>query len=116
VQGGEETRVAEEARQGYWGLTARGVYFAIPRDGEGVSIEFLSFATNRATRLGAVEGEVVLALPGFAVSPDDLWILLAQVARRESDLMLRRKLPLTQTAGGEALGLLDVAPSVLGRC
>src|SRR6266545_3814853 len=55
---------------------------------ESASFEFLNFATNRTKRVVTIEGEFALGLPGFAVSPDDWLILLVQVARRESDLML----------------------------
>jgi hypothetical protein len=78
----------DQARQGYWALTDRGIYFVHTKESARASIEFLSFDTNRTTQLGAIDGDLVIWPPGFAVSPDGRWILLRQVARRESDLML----------------------------
>ena len=88
VQGGEETLVVDQGRFGYWGLTARGIYFVIPKETNQASVEFFSFATNRTRRLAVIKTELALGPPGFAVSPDDRWILLSQVARRDRDLML----------------------------
>ncbi len=88
VEGVEEIRVLDRARQGSWGLTPLGIYFVNLKEGARTSIELLSFSTNRAMTLGAVEGEPPIEPPSFAVSPDGRWILLLQVARRESDLML----------------------------
>jgi dipeptidyl aminopeptidase/acylaminoacyl peptidase len=89
---GQETRVLDQARQGSWGLTPLGIYFVKLKEGARTSIELFTFSTNRTTTLGTVEGEPPIEPPSFAVSPDGRWLLLLQVARRESDLMLVQNL------------------------
>jgi eukaryotic-like serine/threonine-protein kinase len=103
VDGGEEIQVLDQVRQGYWAVLEQGIYFlntkatpystvesyflnttATPHS----TIEFFSFATGRTSQIAVVEKELRLAPPGFAVSPDGRWILLAQVDQRESDIML----------------------------
>ena len=88
VEGGDEIRVLDKARQGSWALTPLGIYFVKLKEGARTSVELLSFNTNHTVTLGAVEGEPPIEPPSFAVSPDGRWILLLQVARRVSDLML----------------------------
>jgi Tol biopolymer transport system component/DNA-binding winged helix-turn-helix (wHTH) protein len=87
VEGGEEIRVLDQARQGSWGLTPLGIYFVNLKEGA-QTFELLSFKTNRTMTLGTAKGEPMIEGPSFAVSSDGRWILLTQVARQESDLML----------------------------
>jgi Tol biopolymer transport system component len=90
--GGEEGPVPELADAGYWRswtMTRDGIYFvahtesAPPRP-----LKFFSFATGRATQIGAVEKDPLRWVSGLAVSPDGRWLLYAQIERDTSNIML----------------------------
>jgi len=88
VEGGEEVRVLDEAVQGFWGLVEKGIYFVNPKATPHPAIEFFDFASGRTSQVAAIEKELQLVYPSFAVSPDNRWILYAQVDTLESDIML----------------------------
>ncbi len=86
--GGVELRILDQVRQGYWAVLEQGLYFLNTKASPHTTIEFFSFATARRTQLAVVEKEFPLGTPGFAVSPDGRWMLLALIDQSESDIML----------------------------
>jgi Tol biopolymer transport system component len=86
VGGGEEELVMDrEVAWGLWAVVDKGIYYA-RADGKarGV-IEFFDFATRRVTRVRAMERPPAR---GFAVSPDERWLLYEQVDLESMDIML----------------------------
>lgn len=90
VEGGDETQVLEEPRQGGWAVTQDGLCFLSLDAPSGPTIEFFSFAKHRRRRIKTFPKEVRLGTgsPHFAVSPDGHWILYTQMDKAESDIML----------------------------
>jgi Tol biopolymer transport system component len=91
VEGGEETPVLDQPKEGYWGYWAvvdGGIYFVNTQVKSHPTIEFFSFATGQVKRIAAIEKEVSKWDPGLAISPDGRWILYAQVDQSGSDIML----------------------------
>ena len=86
VEGGAETKILDEPRQGYWDLTEHGIYLLVP--GIPSSIKFYSFKTSQTEKLGTIEGEIPWGVPGLSVSPNGRQILVNRLDRLESDLML----------------------------
>jgi hypothetical protein len=66
----------------------QGIYFLNSKASPRTTIEFFSFATTQRTQIAVVEEELPWGVPGFDVSPDRRWILLALIDQRESDIML----------------------------
>ena len=72
-EGGEEVRVLEEPRFGYWAMSRNGIYFvafdALRRARR--LVKFLSFESHEVTQVGEIEETVAWTnTPGFAISPD----------------------------------------------
>ncbi len=88
TEGGEESQVLDLIPQGFWAVLEQGIYYLNPRATPRWTLEFFSFATSRVTQLGVIEKNIGLGTPGFAVSPDGRWILLAQYDQSEGDIML----------------------------
>ncbi|MGH9835675.1 MAG: protein kinase domain-containing protein [Blastocatellia bacterium] len=88
VAGGAEIQILDQVIGGYWAVLEQGIYFLNPKATPHMTIEFFSFATARRTQFAVVEREFPLGTPGFAVSPDGRWILLALTDQSESDIML----------------------------
>jgi len=91
VTGGEEIPVVESLPGGYWGywaLVNEGIYFVDPKAEAGPTLQFLSFATGRKTRLAVFDKEPLQYASGIAVSPDGRWLLYTQMDQSGSDLML----------------------------
>ncbi len=87
VEGGEETPVLPQLGTGYWGYWAaveNGIYFY---DINTKAIEFFSFATRKIIEI-AKPGKCPIGFPGFSISPDNRWILVAQEDQNVSDIML----------------------------
>jgi Tol biopolymer transport system component len=85
LQGGEETLVLESVMPAYFAVTKEGIYFSPNPDRERRSIQFLSFATGRASPILALDG---WPDGGLSVSPDVRTLLFAQIDQQGSDLML----------------------------
>ena len=89
--GGQEERVLESVRFGYWAVARRGIYFVdfdvaseAPRP-----VRFLNFESRQVTQVGTVEKTVSWTnTPGFAVSPDGRWLLYTSLENTDADLML----------------------------
>jgi dipeptidyl aminopeptidase/acylaminoacyl peptidase len=88
VTGGDETRVLDEALQGFWALLDNGIYFVNPRATPRPTIDFFNFATGRTSQVAAIERELQLTSPSLTVSPDGRWLLYAEVDNLENDIML----------------------------
>src|SRR6266446_5509410 len=86
--GGEEIRVLDEPLQGFWALVHNGIFFVNPKATPRPTIEFFAFDTGHSTQLAAIEKELQLIYPSFAVSPDGKSLLYVQVDRFESDIVL----------------------------
>jgi serine/threonine protein kinase len=86
--GGEEVKVLEPIMQGYWAVSDQGVWFLNPNVRANTTIEFFNFSTARATRVVTTDKSVRFGFPGFAVSPDGKWLLLALDDQNESDIMV----------------------------
>jgi Tol biopolymer transport system component len=90
-EGGEETPVPGLATAGYyryWAVTERGIYFVPHRITPRPVLQFFSFATQQATQVLALDKPPMWATPGLAISPDEHWILYAQIDRDVADIML----------------------------
>jgi Tol biopolymer transport system component len=89
--GGDEARVLESVRFGYWAVTRRGIYFIdfevpsqVPRP-----VRFFDFTSRQVTQVGTVENTVTWTNPpGFAISPDRRWLLYSSLESTDADLML----------------------------
>jgi dipeptidyl aminopeptidase/acylaminoacyl peptidase len=91
VEGGEEERVLDSVRFGYWAVADGGIYFIdfdVP--GEGARpVKFFDFESLTIKQLGKVENTVKWTnTPGFAVSPDGRWLLYTSLESMDADLML----------------------------
>jgi hypothetical protein len=91
VGGGEEERVLESVRFGYWTIARSGIYFIdfdVPRDAAR-PLKFFDFQSRRVNQLGTVESTVNWTYtPGFAISPDGHWVLYTSLESTDADLML----------------------------
>jgi len=91
VAGGEEERVLESVRFGYWAVARTGIYFIdfdVPSEAAR-PLRFLDFQSRRVTQVGTVENTVSwTTTPGFAISPDSRWLLYSSIASIDADLML----------------------------
>ena len=91
VSGGTPTLVLKlpegTAWGGEWVLTDSGIYWLNREASPRPAVEFLSFATGRVTRavtpLGAYDTG-----SGFAISPDDRWLVFTQREYSSSDIMM----------------------------
>jgi len=88
VQGGEETLVLEQLGAGlwgYWAVVQDGIYFY---NANTKGIGFFNFATHKVTEIAKPEKAPLWYNPGFAVSPDDRWLLYAESDEHTSHIML----------------------------
>jgi hypothetical protein len=91
ADGGEEVRVLESLRFGYWAVARHGIYF-IDFDGPTAAprpVKFFNIQSRQVTQVGTVEKGVAWTnTPGFAISPDSRWILYSSLESTDADLML----------------------------
>jgi Tol biopolymer transport system component len=91
VEGGQEERVLDSVRFGYWAVAHGGIYF-IDFDVPGEAarpVKFFDFESRTIKQLGKVENTVKWTnTPGFAVSPDGRWLLYTSLESSDADLML----------------------------
>ena len=89
--GGDEQRVLESARFGYWAVARGGIYFIdfeVPSEAP-PSVRFFNFQSRQVTQVGTVENTVSWSsTPGFAISPDSRWLLYTSLESTDADLML----------------------------
>lgn len=87
--GGEEIKVIDAPKAGYWGdwaIVDDGIYFIDWEATTGANIEFFSFATQQTKQVADL-GKERVSVEGFAVSPDRRWLLYTQM-EDSSDIML----------------------------
>jgi Tol biopolymer transport system component len=91
ADGGDEVLILESVRFGYWSLVPRGIYFVdfdVPR-GAPRPVRYFDFQSHRVTQIGSLETTVAwTSTPGFAVSPDNRWLLYTSLESKDADLML----------------------------
>ena len=75
----------------YCAVTSRGIYFL--RSQEPPEIDFYDFATRQTTALAVMSATPVSGTPSLTASPDDQWLLYAQVDAKGSDIMMLTGLP-----------------------
>ncbi len=83
AEGGEEEQVLPDlgpSRHASFGVTAKGVYFR-----QDNRIQFLDTATGRLSTITSLDKQLYT---GLCVSPDDAYVVSAQVDRVTQDLML----------------------------
>jgi hypothetical protein len=89
--GGHEERVLESVRFGYWAVARRGILFIdfdVPSEAPR-PVRFLNFESRQVTQVGTVEKTVSWTnTPGFAISPDNRWLLYTSLENTDADLML----------------------------
>lgn len=89
--GGEETRLLDSVRFGYWTIAPNGIYFIDfnVAPGSPRPVKFFNFDNHRVSEIGAVEKSVAWSTtPGFAISPDNRWLLFSSLESNDADLML----------------------------
>jgi dipeptidyl aminopeptidase/acylaminoacyl peptidase len=90
VEGGDERRVLDAPRFGYWTVARTGIYFV---DFNGAAdaprpVKRYDFATRSVMQIGTVEKTVHWRnTPGFAISPDERWLLYSSLESTDADLM-----------------------------
>ena len=91
TSGGQEERVLESVRFGYWAVAHSGIYFIdfdVPSDAPR-PLRFFNFQSRQVTQVGTVENTVSWTnTPGFAISPDSRWLLYTSLESTDADLML----------------------------
>ena len=89
--GGDEQRVLESVRFGYWAVVRGGIYFIdfdVPNDARR-PVRFFNFQSRQVTQVGTVENTVSWSnTPGFAISPDGRWVLYTSLESTDADLLL----------------------------
>ncbi len=86
VGGGEEEKILEPVIGASLAVTARGIYFARPRQPQGGNpIEFRDFSTGKTTTIATTPAPIFWCL---SVSPDERYLLYTQGDQIGSDLML----------------------------
>jgi len=89
ASGGDERRLLNVslAGGGYWAVGKRGIYFVENSSSPGPIVKHYNFANDRLTEITSLEHPTFSEQPGFAVSPDERWILYLQV-EANTDIML----------------------------
>ena len=91
VDGGQETLVLPDVRDGFWAVADSGIFFLTPwRQGstEPEVLRFFAFATGAVSTLPAPHGGWGNLAPGFATPRDGRFVLWTRVDTTITDLML----------------------------
>jgi Tol biopolymer transport system component len=91
VDGGRETFVLSDVRDGFWAVANSGIFFLVPApEGSTVStaLRFFAFATGTVSTLPARPGVWEHMAPGFAAARDGRFVLWTRSDSRIRDLML----------------------------
>ena len=91
VNGGRETLVLPGVREGYWGISDKGIYFLTPvavGSPESATLSVFDFASGRVSTLASPPTQGRKVLPGFSVSRDGRHVLWTQRDIELHDLML----------------------------
>ncbi len=71
----------------YFDVTARGAYFLRDATAPGILV-FFDFASHRLTPLVNLESRFLRGTPSLSVTPDDAWLIYAQIDDSGSDIMM----------------------------
>jgi Tol biopolymer transport system component len=85
VEGGEEKEIVKSIVGFAFSIAKKGIYFQQLNGDRSTSIKVLSFATGRVATVATIRRRLA---SGMSVSPDERYILYAQVDQSGSDLML----------------------------
>jgi Tol biopolymer transport system component len=86
VDGGEETEIVQQSvRWLNWSLAGRSLYYAITQP-LSLSLQRLDLETGRSSPFLQIETSGIAL--GVAVSPDEQWVLYANITRQTSELIL----------------------------
>lgn len=88
--GGDETLVLDYLRAGflrYWTVVNDGIYFGT-RVTPSPTIQFFDFASGQLSEVVKLDKSLLVGNSGLAVSPDEQWLLYAQIDQSGSDIML----------------------------
>src|SRR6516225_9495678 len=88
IQGGEATLVLNRKTERFWDLTEQGICFIDLEAKPHATINFYDFATQRVTKIGTVDQQLVGGEGALSVSPDAQWVLYPQIDRLDSHIML----------------------------
>jgi hypothetical protein len=89
VEGGEETRVVDRVGWGFWATTRTGICYLNQRGADRDTVELYDAATGRTRVVASIDkGLSVPSAPGFAIAPDETWLLLRRVDHGDYDIML----------------------------
>jgi len=88
IQGGAGVLVLNRKTERFWDLTDQGICFIDLDAKPHATINFYNFDTQRVTKIGSVDKEIVGGDGALSVSPDGQWVLYPQVERVESHIML----------------------------
>jgi len=90
VEGGEETRVIEQAGRSLWALTVQGICFFDLSNPAGPALKLYSFDTGKTTLLRqfSKETRIDASSTTLSVSRDGHSILYTQIDQAGSDLMM----------------------------
>jgi eukaryotic-like serine/threonine-protein kinase len=88
TQGGTGMLVLSRNSFRFWDLTDQGICFIDLDAKPHLTINVYNFDTQRVTRIGTVDKELVAGDGALSVSPDAQWVLYPQVDRLESHIML----------------------------
>lgn len=90
ADGGEEILVLDYLRAGflrYWTVTGDGIYFGT-RSTASPTIQFFDFASGQLSEVIKLDKSLLVGNSGLAVSPDERWLLYAQIDQSGSDIMV----------------------------
>ncbi len=89
AEGGEESRILDQGRWGYWALLEQGICFVNSSAIPAPAIEFFNFDTKQVRLLRRLDKTwVPFGPPGLSVSADGQRLLYWQVDQLDNDIML----------------------------
>jgi Tol biopolymer transport system component len=88
ANGGRETFVIPDVREGYWGVADHGVYFLAPGANGMTALKFFDFRLSTVSDLASPAVPWARLTPGFSVSRDGRYVFWTQRDHAVRDLML----------------------------
>lgn len=91
INGGQEAPVYDYRQKTYtrmWTVTNAGLYFAVAESLSRSNISFYNFSTGKVTVAAEISGRLPGSVSGLSLSTDGKWLLVPQIVRRGSDLMM----------------------------
>jgi len=86
VDGGRETLILPDVRDGYWAVADSGIFFLVL--GSQDILRFFAFATGTVSTVPAPPGGWGNVAPGFSAARDGRFVLWTRTDNTISDLML----------------------------